>query len=98
MTRADGTQTTRPSQQERSATRAVDLYKGMDTGRFDPERSDHVHGRAGAPALLFDRMKGVKVFGCEACVFGERYEHTCGLPEPDAPIFTFTYAELEASC
>jgi len=24
-------------------------------------------------------MRGVKVFGCEACVFGERYQHTCGV-------------------
>jgi len=60
-----------------SEAKAVDLYKGLDCGRFDPEKSDHIHGRAGAPVLLFDRMKGIKVFGCEACVFGERYQHTC---------------------
>jgi hypothetical protein len=68
---------TPPTSAERSATRAVDLWKGMDCKGFDPERSDHVHGRAGAAPLLFDRMEGVKVFGCEACVYGERYKHTC---------------------
>jgi hypothetical protein len=72
---------TPPTSAERSATRAVDLWKGMDCKGFDPERSDHVHGRAGAAPLLFDRMEGVKVFGCEACVYGEkRFSHSCGLP------------------
>lgn len=70
---------TPPTAAERNAPKAVDLWKGMDCKGFDPERSDHVHGRAGAAPLLFDRMEGVKVFGCEACVYGERYEHTCGL-------------------
>ena len=65
------------TQEERAATRATDLWKGMDCGRFDPEKSDHIHGRSGAPTLLFDRMRGVKVHGCEGCVYGDRYGHTC---------------------
>ena len=75
-----------PTQAERQAVKAVDAYKGLDCGRFDPEKSDHVHGRRGAPALLFDSMKGVKVHGCEACVFGERYQHTCGCEVARKPV------------
>jgi hypothetical protein len=71
-----------PTQAERQAVKAVDAFKGLDCGRFDPEKSDHIHGRRGPGPVLFDSMKGVKVFGCEACVFGERYVHTCGLFKP----------------
>ena len=48
-----------PTQAERSATRATDLCKGMDCGRFDPEKSDHIHGRAGSPTLLFSAGRGL---------------------------------------
>ena len=49
---------TPPTADERNAPKAVDLYKGMDCGRFDPEKSDHIHGRSGAPSLLFSAGKG----------------------------------------
>ena len=47
------------TQEERSATRATDLWKGMDCGKFDPEKSDHIHGRGGSPALLFSAGRGL---------------------------------------
>jgi hypothetical protein len=93
--------------------KAVDLYKGMDCGRFDPEKADHIHGRRGPGPVLFDRMQGVKVFGCEACVFGDRYLHTCGRPKDiafecsDGPVTVENWAHAartgrlaysEASC
>jgi len=61
--------------------RAVDAFKGLDCGSFDPEKSDHIHGRAQA-RLWGGDFRGVKVRGCEACVFGERYQHTCGRARP----------------
>jgi len=56
---------------------AVDLCKGVPQANFDPEKSDFLHGRH-TSKLFFGDFKGVKVRGCEACVFGERYKHTCG--------------------
>ncbi len=56
------------TQEERSAIPAKDLYKGMDCGRFDPEKSDHVHGRAGAPSLLFSVGRGFDASAfCPTC-------------------------------
>lgn len=78
--------------ESKTLPRAVDAFRGLDCKGFDPEKSDHIHGRAGASPLFFDAMRGVKVRGCEACVFGERYGHTC------EKLVANLAEALEASC
>ena len=67
------------TQAERSAVPAKDLYKGMDCKGFDPEKSDHIHGRAGAPSLLFSVGRGFDA--SQFCPFCEKRWVWCLDPE-----------------
>jgi hypothetical protein len=82
-----------PTTEERSATRAVDLWKGMDCGRFDPEKSDHIHGGGGAAPLLFSAGRGLDTRQfCQSC--GLRWAW-CECPASASPVLT---DELRARC
>ena len=82
------------TQEERSAVPAKDLYKGMDCGTFDPEKSDHIHGRAGGPALLFSVGRGLDTSAfCQDC--GLRFAWCKCDGGPLLQSFQF---EAEASC
>ena len=61
---------------KRMAAKPTSRDLGSPGTQYDAEKADYLHGRLTLRGLYQD-FRGVKVQGCEACVFGERYQHTC---------------------
>ena len=56
---------------------SVDRCSGQSTGNYDPLKDDFLHGRYTPSKAFFDNRLVGSIACCEACVFGEKYAHTC---------------------
>ena len=56
---------------------AVELCSGLNTGNYDPQKSDFIHGRYTPSKLFFDQREVAARMCCDGCVFGDSYPHTC---------------------
>ena len=64
---------------------SVDRCSGQNTGKFDPQKDDFVHGRYTPSKLFFDQREVASKMCCDGCVFGESYLHTCDSRASEAP-------------
>ena len=76
------------------ALKAVDKFSGLNTGNYDPNKDDLVHGRTG-PKLWFEGRTVKPAMCCERCAFGERHNHAAWCPVLMAETF-FDAVDSEA--